>query len=93
MILEGFEEQSSEKENSLIGVILDNRSVISDLANTRGTEGEREYQASNLINLLAGSEEIKNAAKEYKQTHGETSTMHKENDRRSRNERRKTKHR
>jgi hypothetical protein len=79
MILAGFEEQSSEKDNSLIGIILDNRSAISDLVNTRGTEGEREYQASNLINLLAGSEEIKNAGNEYKQTHGETSTMHKEN--------------
>jgi len=79
MIRADFEKEKSETDNSLIGTILDNRSAISDLANTRGTEGEREYQVLNLIDLLAGSEEIKNAVNEYKQTHGETSTTPTEN--------------
>jgi len=69
MILAGSEGQRSETDNTLLSIILDNRSTIADLANTRGSEGEREFQALNLISLLAGAEEVQNTVNEYKQTH------------------------
>jgi hypothetical protein len=59
------EENKNETDNSLLSIMLDNRSIIEDLAGTEGTENEREY----LISALVGCEEIQNAINEYNQTH------------------------
>jgi hypothetical protein len=60
----GSEENRNETDNSLLSIMVDNRSIIENLAGTEGTEGEREY----LTSVLAGSEEIQNAINEYNQT-------------------------
>lgn len=65
----GDEYSSHETDNSLLSIILDNRATISDLANTRGTDGEREFQSLNLIRLLTGSEEVQKTVNEYNQSH------------------------
>ena len=74
------EDGGSEADNSLLSIILDNRSTISELANSEGTEGERELKAFHLISALAESEEVQKAVHEYHQSHStkasETSLPH-----------------
>lgn len=64
------EENSNETDNSILSIILEDKSIIADLAGSEGTESERELKAWHISSRLVGSEEVRNVVNEYKQTHG-----------------------
>ncbi|MEN6375698.1 MAG: hypothetical protein ABFD75_13095 [Smithella sp.] len=58
-----YENGGYETDESIGDILLDNRPIISNFANSSGVESEKEKNVSYIFNLLVNSKEVRNAAK------------------------------